>query len=85
MKEYRKFLRTGNFINRNWHDKGKGKSLKVFNKYDHSVIATVPYASARQVEDAISGAVRGFNEFRTWSAGKKADYLYELIDLLKQC
>lgn len=77
-------LKKANFINNKWYTEGKGKTLSVIDKYTQETIAELPMASEAQMEEAIEASVKGFNEIRKWSAGKRSEYLYKLIALLEK-
>jgi len=74
-------LKTANFINGQWEEEGTG-TLTVLDKYSQDVIANLPMASADQMEKAIAGSVKAFEQLRTWSAGQRSEHLQRVHDLL---
>lgn len=76
-------LPSGNYINGQFHSEG-AEHCTVINKYTQEPIATVPLATAAQVEVAISSAQAGFKAYKTWSAGKRSQLLHELANALQQ-
>jgi glyceraldehyde-3-phosphate dehydrogenase (NADP+) len=77
-------LRTSNFINGVWQEKGTGGMLSVLDKYSHDVIANLPLASADQMEVAITSSVLAFEQLKKWSAGRRSEHLQQVHDLLNE-
>lgn len=77
-------IRKANFINGRWHDEGSGNILTVVDKYTQDVIVNLPLASADQMAAAIAASVRALEELRNWSAGKRAEHLQRVHDLLNE-
>lgn len=75
-------VNCSNFINGKWIQKGNGGHLKVLNKYDHSILKEIPFATEDQIESAIAAAQNGFKAMKKWSAGEKAEKLQKLHALL---
>lgn len=82
MSNYQSILRTANYIAGSWHETGTGETLTVVDKFTQQTIAELPMASEAQMEQAIQAAEAGFNVIRSWSAGKRAEHLTRLRDLL---
>ncbi|MGB0404152.1 MAG: aldehyde dehydrogenase family protein [Salibacteraceae bacterium] len=77
-KAFESILSTSNYINNNWYKSGNGKNLEVIDKYTQAKIASVPFCSAEQMEDAIASSVTGFEELKKWSAGQKSEALEKM-------
>jgi acyl-CoA reductase-like NAD-dependent aldehyde dehydrogenase len=75
---------AGNFIGNQWIEEGSGDFLEVVNKYDQTLIATLPLASESQMNEAIKASEKGFESMRKWSAGKRSEMLSILHDLLAE-
>lgn len=73
----------GNYVDGQWLPEGSGAFLEVLDKYSSVGIAKLPMATDVQMERAIVAAQKGFEEIRSWSAGKRSQHLYKLADLLK--
>lgn len=84
MNAYQSVLRTENLINNNWTKGNSGDSLTVLDKYENSVLSEINEASEDQMETAIVSAVKAFEEFKTWSAGKRSEHLAKVADLLEE-
>lgn len=65
-------------------NQGTGKNLKVFEKYDHSLLKEIPFASEDQVEESIVSAQKGFKAMKNWSAGERAEKLQKLFALIQE-
>lgn len=76
-------LQFGNFINGAWIEESGEQSTEVLDKYSTEVMAKVTMANDEMIENAISSSVSGLIELRSWSAGKKSEFLYKLSDALK--
>lgn len=78
--EYQGILTTRNYINSNWID--SPTKLVVTDKHSQEAIASVPYCTHAQMEEAIKNSVLAFEELKTWSAGKRSNALQQLHDTL---
>jgi glyceraldehyde-3-phosphate dehydrogenase (NADP+) len=76
--DHKKFEKIGNYINGAWTQKGSGDFLEVLDKYSQESLATLPMATESDVENAIVSAVKGFKELKSWSAGKRSEFLQKL-------
>jgi acyl-CoA reductase-like NAD-dependent aldehyde dehydrogenase len=83
MSTYKDVLKTDNFINNEWISTGNGNKLPVLEKYSNTPLAEVPEATEAQMETAIVSAVKAFEDFKTWSAGRRSAHLAKLADLLE--
>ena len=54
------------------------------NKYTQELLAEIPQASLHQMEEAIKGAQKGFQEMKAWSAGTRSEKLYQLKSFLAE-
>lgn len=72
----------GNYINGQWKEKQSGKSLSILDKYSGEVLTEVPQASEEDIEEAIASSLEGFSKLKSWSAGKRSDYLQKLWNAL---
>lgn len=75
---YTNILVTQNYINGQFIDSKSTKKLKVFHKYNNEILAEIALATPDEMELAIASSVYGFNELKTWSSGKRSDYLAKL-------
>lgn len=73
-----------NYINGKFITSGTDKSLKVYHKYTQELLAELPLATPAQIEDAIQSSVIGFNQIKTWSAGKRAKMLSDLTQAFEE-
>lgn len=76
-------LQFGNYINGAWVEKSEEKATEVLDKYSAEVMANVTMANDEMIESVLASSVTGLNEMKTWSAGKKSEYLYKLSNALK--
>jgi len=77
-------IQFGNYIDGKWLEKGNGEFLKVVDKYSQEPITQLPMATESDVEKAITSAQKGFDEIRTWSAGKRSAHLQRLWTAVKE-
>jgi glyceraldehyde-3-phosphate dehydrogenase (NADP+) len=84
MLSFEPILKNQNYICGIWHPEGSGSTLTVVDKYSQNPITQVPLASADQMELAIAGAVQCSETLKSWSAGKRAEHLRRLRDLLSK-
>ena len=82
MASYSNILRADNYINGSWRNTGNGNTHEILDKYEGKVMAKIPMASSDQMEEAIAASAKAFEEFRTWSSGKRSQHLQKLVDLL---
>ncbi|MFQ5928490.1 MAG: aldehyde dehydrogenase family protein [Acidobacteriota bacterium] len=70
------------FIHGQWQD--RAKKIEVKNPYDQSVIDTVPWADASDVDEALAGAVEGADIMRKMPAYERARILRATADLITE-
>lgn len=75
-------ISNANYINGRWEQRG-ADTVQVLNKFSNEPIATVPLATAQQVDDAIAGAAKAFDEYRQWSAEQRSNLLAQLANKLR--
>lgn len=73
-----------NFVNNEWLSEGDGSYLSVLDKYHNREIGKIPQASEEQMELAINSALEAFEITKKWSAGKRAEMMERLYELLKE-
>ena len=78
------FIKQENFVANQWLAKGDGNTLPVIDKYNGEILAELPLATAAQMEIAIDTSVKAFEEMKSWSAGKRANKLMALRNLIKE-
>ena len=83
-RTYTNLIKEGNYINNAWEFQGNGETLDVVDKYHGTTMATLPLATEAQMEIAIQASVEGFHNYRTWSAGQRAEVLTKLRDLIEE-
>lgn len=65
-----------------WVD--RSEKIEVIDPYDGSLVDTVPSADEKDVEVALSSAVKGFEEIKSLSVYQRAEILYKTVDLMKK-
>ena len=83
MQAFQDILRSQNLINDKWLSEGTGETLTVVDKFSQEVLAELPMATSEQMEEAMAASVKGFHELKSWSAGKRAEYLGKLKNSLE--
>lgn len=83
MELNRDILQAKSFINNEWIGHSTTNLLSVIHKYDQSVIATIPYADASEVQFAIANSVQGFQNYSKYSAQERHDLILKIRDGLK--
>ena len=81
MPSYKSILQTSNYLAGQWVS-SENKSV-ILDKYSQEPIAEISLGSSEQMETATKAATKAFLEFRTWSAGKRSEYLTKLHIALK--
>ncbi|MDO9184233.1 MAG: aldehyde dehydrogenase family protein [Bacteriovorax sp.] len=76
----RDILHAKSFINNEWVGHSTSNILSVTNKYDQSIIATIPYADTSEVQFAISNSVQGFQTYSKFQAIERHDLLLKIRD-----
>ena len=76
-------IHFGNFIDGVWIEKSSEKNSEVFDKFSGKLLTEITMADDNMIESSLVSTTKGYNELRTWSAGKRSDYLYKLRDGLK--
>ncbi|MEM9885525.1 MAG: NAD-dependent succinate-semialdehyde dehydrogenase [Bacteroidota bacterium] len=79
--ENKKLFKTKCYINGKWIDAKDGKVLEVTNPYSKEVIGTVPDMSAAACDAAIENAHAAFQEWKQYSANRRAKILKKWYDL----
>jgi acyl-CoA reductase-like NAD-dependent aldehyde dehydrogenase len=79
---YKIILKEANYLLGNWVSTGESMH-SIHDKYSAERIATVPFATPGEVADSISFATSGRRELAEWSAGKRAQHLDRVADLLE--
>ena len=80
MKEHIYF---GNYIDGTWVEKSEEKSSPVFDKFTGEIMAEVIMATDDMIEKSLVSSVSGYKILKSWSAGKRSEYLSKLKDALK--
>jgi glyceraldehyde-3-phosphate dehydrogenase (NADP+) len=80
MEQSREVINAKSFINNEWMGHSTTQILSVTNKYDHKLIATIPYADASEVQFAISNSVQGFQVISKMSAEERKNLLLKMRD-----
>ncbi len=75
-------IKFGNYINGTWLDTPNAEVLEVVDKYSQENLATIALATEADIEEAIKACQRAFVEIKSWSAGKRSDYLLKLQNAL---
>lgn len=71
------------FIDGQWRDSSSGETMPAINPFNQETWATIPVATAADVEDAIAAARKAFDShWRHTSPGERAALLNKLADLL---
>lgn len=78
MELNRDILQAKSFINNEWIGHSTTHILSVTNKYDQSIIASIPYADASEVQFAISNSVQAFQVYSKWSAQERHDLILKI-------
>lgn len=76
-------INFGNYIDGAWIEKSSEKSSDIFDKYSGEILTTVTMANDEMIEKSLVSSTKGFIELRSWSAGKRSEFLYKLRDALK--
>jgi succinate-semialdehyde dehydrogenase / glutarate-semialdehyde dehydrogenase len=77
-------METRNLINNEWITAGGGETLEVTNPATDEVIASVPSATAAEVERAIAAATAAFPAFATTTAADRSAMLRRLADFMRR-
>jgi glyceraldehyde-3-phosphate dehydrogenase (NADP+) len=75
-------IKNQSFIGNTWISGRSSDSLKVYHKYNQSLLAEISYLTGKQTEETIHAAETGFKELKTWTPEKRAHHLQQLHDLL---
>jgi glyceraldehyde-3-phosphate dehydrogenase (NADP+) len=78
-----KKINFGNYINGSWIEESNEKSVDILDKYSSEVLTSVTMANDDMIEESLASTTKGFIELRSWSAGKRSNFLYKLADALK--
>ncbi|HIO73341.1 MAG TPA: aldehyde dehydrogenase family protein, partial [Flavobacteriales bacterium] len=77
------YEKLGFFINGEWRT-GSGKGEDVLNPANESVLAFLPHASQKDLEDALESAQRGFKIWKNTPVQKRAEILQKTADLIEE-
>jgi glyceraldehyde-3-phosphate dehydrogenase (NADP+) len=66
---------SSNYIAGRYMHQGSGNTLAVKHKYTGELLATLPLASATQVEEALQASTDAFHIYKGYSAGKRSEIL----------
>ena len=81
MEPYSSIIRQENFIAGRWKS-GPGEKLAVKDKYTGTLMAEVPQATEKDVDEAVEAASRAFGVLRAWSCGQRAEHIGRMRDAL---
>ena len=71
------------FVDGTWRNGARGETLSALNPFDQEEWATIPVATADDVEDAVAAARRAFEGWRQTSGLERATLIHRLADLLE--
>jgi len=77
------YEKLGFFINGEWRT-GSGKGEDVLNPANESVLAFLPHATEKDLEDALESAQKGFKIWRDTPVQKRASILNKTADLIEE-
>ena len=77
------YEKLGFFINGEWRT-GSGKGEDVLNPANESVLAFLPHATEKDLEDALESAQKGFKIWRDIPVQKRASILNKTADLIEE-
>ncbi len=73
------------FIDGNWRDSSDGQTMPAINPFNQEVWASIPVATAADVEEAIAAARKAFDtQWKHTTGGERAKLLNRLADLLDE-
>lgn len=78
----KKNIHSGNYIDGSWIENSDENGSDVLDKYTTEVMAHVIMANDEMIQNTLKSSEKGFKELRSWSAGKRSEYLYKLRDAL---
>ena len=82
--ENRDVLQAKSFINNEWVGHSTTNVLSVTNKFDQSMLATVSYADASEVQFAVANSVQAYQSYSKISSAERRDYLLKIREGLFQ-
>lgn len=71
-------LQTRSFINNEWIGHSTTHILNVTHKFDHNVIASIPYADSGEVQFAIANSIQAFQSYSKFSAIERHDLILKI-------
>lgn len=77
-------LNTKHLINGTFAEGQSASEEKITNKYSQEEIATIQLIDDAQMEEVISSSVKGFETYKSWSAGKRSKHLAALKQKLEE-
>ena len=84
MDSLKDLIRSRSFIGGKWVDDSNERTLDVLDKYDQSVLASIPLLNPSHIEQAVKTSEEAFKVMSKWSAGKRAGKIGKLYELLKE-
>lgn len=78
------YTKLGLFIGGEWSYEGSGGTQSVRNPADDSVLAELPLAGARELDQALDAAARGFKVWRRTSAFERYGALRKVAELVRE-
>ncbi len=82
--ENRDVLQAKSFINNEWVGHSTTNVLSVTNKFDQSMLATVAFADASEVQFAVANSVQAYQSYSKISSAERRDYLLKIREGLFQ-
>ena len=77
------YEKLGNFINGEWRNSNK-IGQDVLNPANESVLAFLPHATPKDLEDALESSQKGFKIWRETPFNKRASILHKTADLIEE-
>ncbi len=84
MNSLKNLINCKSFVGGKWIDDPKEGHLDILDKYDQTVLASIPFLNTSQIEQAVKTSEEAFKVMSRWSAGQRALKLEKLLDLLKE-
>ena len=82
--ENRDVLQAKSFINNEWVGHSTSNILVVKNKFDQSMLATVAYADASEVQFAVANSVQAYQSYSKLASSERRDFLLKIREGLFQ-
>ena len=84
MNSLKELIKTKSFVGGKWIDDPKEGNLDILDKYDQTVLASIPFLNSSQIEQAVQASENAFKTMSQFSAGERALKLEKLYGLLKE-